>query len=288
MPIDSQEIFLDLPHIQLAGLKFGIGEPTILALHGWLDNAESFRPLAEVLCAQGHSILAIDFAGHGHSGHRPLGTGYHFSDYLYDLYHVIQQLNIRKMSFLCHSMGAAVGTLFAAIYPEYVHRLICIEVYGVVSTSDTEPLPERFRNNIQALDYTLARSQKIYKDMKTLIRARQQAGNMLSKNAQLLLRRHTEKTVGGYRFLSDKRLKTWQPSLFSEVQMLSFIEKITAPVLVIEAAQGLMPKWDFLPQRYARTANITVHRLTGGHHVHMDNPKLVANYIHPFLCGRHS
>ena len=53
---------------ELAGLQWpGEGEP-VLALHGWLDNAASFQPLAEPL---GHPLVALDFAGHGHSEHRP-------------------------------------------------------------------------------------------------------------------------------------------------------------------------------------------------------------------------
>lgn len=288
MSVSSQEIVLDLAHIRLAGLQFGEGVPDIVALHGWLDNAESFRPLAEILCAQGHSILALDFAGHGHSGHRPLGSGYHFSDYLYDLRHALLALGIERIDFLCHSMGAAAGALFAAIYPEQVRRLMCIELYGVANISDKEPLPERFRVCLQELNYTLARPERVHQDIQTLIRARRQAGEMLPESAHLLLSRNTVKTAEGYRFLSDRRLRVWQPSLFSKAQMLSFIEKISAPVLVIEAEQGLMPHWDFLAQRYARTQDITVKRLAGGHHVHMDSPEPVAEIIRAFLAIRPS
>ncbi len=43
------------------------GLPTI-ALHGYLDNANSFDELAPLL--RNHRIFAMDFAGHGASNHR--------------------------------------------------------------------------------------------------------------------------------------------------------------------------------------------------------------------------
>ncbi len=70
-----EEVRLSLPHIELAAHLFGPedGLP-VIALHGWLDNANSFVRLAPKL--KGLRIVALDMAGHGHSGHRPVGAGY--------------------------------------------------------------------------------------------------------------------------------------------------------------------------------------------------------------------
>ena len=70
-----EEVRLSLPHIELAAHLFGPedGVP-VIALHGWLDNANSFARLAPKL--KGLRIIALDMAGHGHSGHRPPGAGY--------------------------------------------------------------------------------------------------------------------------------------------------------------------------------------------------------------------
>ena len=66
---------LTLAHGRLAALAWGDPEaPTWLALHGWLDNAESFSRLAPLLVeALGIRIVAIDFPGHGHSQPRAEG-----------------------------------------------------------------------------------------------------------------------------------------------------------------------------------------------------------------------
>ncbi len=49
------------------------GYPT-LALHGWLDNANTFDLLAPALPEL--NIVGLDFAGHGRSDHRPPGVHY--------------------------------------------------------------------------------------------------------------------------------------------------------------------------------------------------------------------
>lgn len=129
-------------------------------------------------------------------------------------------LGIQRLDLLCHSIGAAVATLLAGAFPERVVRLACIELYGVASVSDDEPLPQRFRNNLMQLNYMQSRPEKVYQDFDALMRA---------ENAALLLSRNTSKGYEGYRFLSDRRLRIWQSSLLSEAQMMSFIEAIEAP-----------------------------------------------------------
>ena len=64
------------------------GIPT-LCLHGFLDNAASFDRLAPKL--HGLDIVAMDFAGHGWSDHRPLGMPYSGLSDLHDILSVADQ-----------------------------------------------------------------------------------------------------------------------------------------------------------------------------------------------------
>src|SRR5690606_37312566 len=77
-----RELSLDLPLGRIAGLRWGApGAPRVLALHGWLDNAASFVPLAaefERAGLDGIDLVEPDLPGHGRSAHLAPGADYSF------------------------------------------------------------------------------------------------------------------------------------------------------------------------------------------------------------------
>ncbi|HEY9041090.1 MAG TPA: alpha/beta fold hydrolase, partial [Rheinheimera sp.] len=92
----------------------------ILCLHGWLDNAASFIPLAAKL--PDLPILALEFPGHGHSSHRGADAYYYFFDWVQDLVALCRQQNWQQLTIVGHSMGGMVATALAAAFPELVER----------------------------------------------------------------------------------------------------------------------------------------------------------------------
>src|SRR5690606_31937171 len=73
--LTMREFELEIPLGTIRGLRWGEpGMPRVLALHGWLDNAASFVPLAPLL--PGLDLVAPDLPGHGRSTHLPPGTDY--------------------------------------------------------------------------------------------------------------------------------------------------------------------------------------------------------------------
>ena len=118
-----REFAIDTPLGRIAGLHAGTpGAPRVLALHGWLDNAASFLPLAPFL--DGIELVAIDMPGHGRSAHLPAGADYSFAGALANLLDVADALGWDRFGLLGHSMGGAIASLLAAACPERVTRLL--------------------------------------------------------------------------------------------------------------------------------------------------------------------
>ena len=83
------EVTYQIDPISIAGISNQqLGKPLIIALHGWLDNANSIVPLMPYL--MDYHVIALDWAGHGHSDHRPSGMEYLQMDYVDDLNQLIE------------------------------------------------------------------------------------------------------------------------------------------------------------------------------------------------------
>ena len=76
VPIEGQPLTFNVLGLRLHAKQWGNPEgiPTI-ALHGWLDNANTFDRLAPLMPEL--NLVALDFAGHGLSTHRAEGVHYH-------------------------------------------------------------------------------------------------------------------------------------------------------------------------------------------------------------------
>jgi pimeloyl-ACP methyl ester carboxylesterase len=106
------------------------GAKPLLAMHGWLDNSNSFTYLGEILAGEGYDVVATDHAGHGHSSHAPFGCVLSPSSYVEHALCVMNALNWPKCHVVGHSMGAIVSVSLAASFSERVDKLVLIEGLG--------------------------------------------------------------------------------------------------------------------------------------------------------------
>lgn len=102
----------------------------ILALHGWLDNSNSFSVLGPLLAQHDFDVVAYDHVGHGHSSHIPRGMAMAFPKYVAHAKNVTNLLGWKKPTVIGHSMGAAVSTLLAGCFPDMINKLVLIEMLG--------------------------------------------------------------------------------------------------------------------------------------------------------------
>ncbi|MGH8029957.1 MAG: alpha/beta fold hydrolase, partial [Arenimonas sp.] len=127
----ASEITLASARGPLAALRWNEGAPVrVLALHGWLDNAASFAPLAPHF--DGIELVALDLPGHGGSAHRAPGHDYVFVDWIHDVLDALDALGWERAVLLGHSMGGGIATLVAAAAPARVERLALLEALGPI------------------------------------------------------------------------------------------------------------------------------------------------------------
>ncbi|HCN61867.1 MAG TPA: alpha/beta hydrolase [Pseudomonas sp.] len=276
-----EEIRLSLPHIELAAHIFGPqdGLP-VIALHGWLDNANSFARLAPKL--SGLRIVAVDFAGHGHSDHRPRGAGYALADYAFDVLCVAEQLGWKQFALLGHSLGAIVSVIIAGSFPERVTRMALID--GIVLRSG--PDIDAAENMGKALEAQLAHGHKrksVHPTLDRAIEARMKGMVAVSREAaELLAQRGLMPVPGGYSWRSDSRLTLPSPLRLTDAQAMSFVRRVTCPTTLVVAEEGMLASHPELLDRLP----FTLKRLAGGHHLHLNDEAgatLVADCFNRFF-----
>jgi pimeloyl-ACP methyl ester carboxylesterase len=268
----------------VAGLRSSVsGGLRVLALHGWLDNAASFVPLAAQLPEL--ELVAIDLPGHGHSAHLPPGTQYNTPGAICHVLDVADALGWDRFVLLGHSMGAGIASLTAAAAPERVERLIAIEALGGLRGPENETA-QRLREHVRAARALSSRKLRVFPDLAAPIRARMMANQLSEPCARLLVERGVKPVEGGYSWCSDQRLMLPTAMRLSEAQIDDLLAAIECPTQVIYAtpAQPYYPE----PLRSQRIGLLREGRLAvfpGTHHLHMEHPAQVGGVIQGFLAG---
>ena len=256
------------------------GAPKVLCLHGWLDNAASFVPLAPFL--KDFDLLALDFAGHGFSSHRPETSRYYFTDYLFDVDAAMQEIGWEQCHLIGHSMGGGVASCLAAALPERVNRLVLLDALGVITLAGDQAARQM---QLSMMSVRKARSfLRPYESVEEAMQARQKKSPISDEAARLLCQRSLEHTGDYYQWRTDPRLNWRSPQLPGEEQALDLLAAIQAPALVI-TTPGLIDFFgkDKTHERISAINNCRHVIHDGHHHFHMEQAQQVANQITEFL-----
>ncbi len=257
---------LDLGYTSIAGKFWGVesGEPTI-ALHGYLDNANSFDMLAPAL--QGLRIFAMDFAGHGWSAHRRAGESYSGLNDIRDVLAVADFLGWQSFNLLGHSMGAEIGSQLAGMFPERVNKLICID--GYCGTNTSQAVLGHLQSSI-ASSFKQQASLKVFPTLEAMTSRLCEATEQNRASAACLIERGHKAVDGGYTWITDPKIKGSGPLELSAGQLEQLLENTTAETLFIVADmenEWLKRSIDVIVSK-ERVGLQMVH-LPGHHHLHM-------------------
>jgi pimeloyl-ACP methyl ester carboxylesterase len=266
------------PELGLAGLRQQAGSIPVLALHGWLDNAQSFRPLAAHL--DGIDLVALDLPGHGLSRSRPAGVRYHFDDNVFDVLAAADRMGWDSFHLLGHSMGGAVGSLLAAACPARVRSLANIEGLGPISA----PPNQAASGWRKAIRGSHPRDRRQHPDRQSAVAARARHSDIDDDAAQLLAERGLIESDQGWSWGHDLRLTWPSTQRYTEAQVIDLLCHIECPVLNVysDPPSGLVPA-HLLQRRLAAVRHSSALACPGGHHLHMRHPDRIGPAIQEFF-----
>jgi len=272
------EITVALAHLTLRGQVWGDAvAPPLLALHGWLDNAASFAKLAPLLATR-YRVIALELAGHGHSDHLPAGAEYHYLGHVQMVRAAADALRLSRYTLLGHSLGAGVASLVTAAEPERIERLLLIEGLGPLGDDGSRTL-QRFRDALATRPES-SRPLRVFDGIAQAVSARCMASGMRADLAQPIVERGLVEADDGWRWRSDPRLTRASAVRLAETQVHALLAGITAPTRLL-LAQPAAPYLPAAPMsaRVACVADIRVTHLDGSHHLQLEHPRAVADWI---------
>ena len=268
-------------NLNIRGLKKGSSDEVVIALHGWLDNSNSFTPMLNKV-NPAHTWYWIDFAGHGLSDWRSSDAHYYFVDYIDDVYQLIQSLGVKKVHLVGHSMGAMVAGLFASCFSEYVLSVSFIEGIGCVTTPSDE-VCEQLKGAVLNRERRNNKKVRIYNSKSAILEARSQTSDLNNELISLLMSRNIKQTELGYELTTDPKLKNHSGFRFDEAQCIGAIKQLIAPSQLILGNQGYSFVKQNLEKYISYYNNLKVINVDGGHHCHMQSSGLCFEHIQAFM-----
>lgn len=262
-----KEVEIHFQGRKLTGKRWGQeGNTPVMALHGWLDNANSFDLIAPAL--SDFDVFALDFAGHGHSDHRPVHTPYLGILDAQDIIAVANHLQWEHFSLLAHSMGAEVSAHIIGLYPDRIRRLFAMD--GYAESVSNERWLKLHRDSIDKNLTKKAGALRVFPNQEEMAQGVAKATGQTVASARVLVERGSGKVNGGFSWISDPRVR-WSDALgITREQMDQNVGAFNGEILVVGANSGL--KWyrADLERLAAEFENFEFITMDGSHHMHMD------------------
>jgi pimeloyl-ACP methyl ester carboxylesterase len=266
------ELTFEVNGLQLAALRWNAeARVPVIALHGWLDNAESFRCIAESM--PDIDLVAFDMAGHGWSEHRAAHANYLIWDDLRDILAVADALGWRRFALLGHSRGGIVAALLAAACPE---RIIAVGLIDGLwaQTCDASQAPAQLAKALKACS---SGRETTFSSIEAMVALRLRSGFPISESAaRHIVQRNAveiksvDPTLSEWRWRSDPRLKLPSLLMLTPEQQTAFLQALLVPVHLVLAESGLVLAYPDYAQRLKALPLIEWSLQAGNHHLHMD------------------
>ena len=258
------------------------GYPPVIALHGWLDNANTFDCLLPHM--ENLHVIALDLAGHGRSDFRSQDSGYDIWHDIGDVMAVADQMGWEQFGLIGHSRGAIICGLVAGTFPERISQVAMIDGYM--------PLPEDGHNTAKHIARAIYENKRYgaasptgFQDYDRAVQARVNGFVPLQlEAATILAERGVIESEGLFYWRNDQRLKAASMVKFGVDQLKSFLSAIIAPTVLIQAENSAFSPDKAQAEALTWVPQLQIKKLAGSHHLHLEEGAAeVAKVLQPLF-----
>jgi len=123
-PASNKPVDIVRNGVQIAYTSCGDADTTLLFVHGWCINKEYWDPQVTFFCPS-YKVVAIDLPGFGLSGKNR--SAWHFDEYTEDIKAVIEQLHLKNVILIGHSMSGDLILDASNKYPGLLAGIVGID-----------------------------------------------------------------------------------------------------------------------------------------------------------------
>lgn len=248
--------------------------PPLILLHGGKDHCRSWDWVARELREEWH-VIAPDLRGHGDSAWTEDGN-YPMIGYVYDLIHLVRQLELAPVTIVAHSLGGNIALRFAGLYPEQVRKLVAIEGLGpspaMIAERDKAGQIVRLRSWVEEKQKAASRQPRRYACFAdALQRMREENGYLNDEQLHhLTIHAVSQNEDGSFSWKFDPHVRAWWPVDIAQDDIQALWSAIGCPTLLCygEDSWASNPEKDGRMQ-YFNTAEVKSYA-DAGHWLHHD------------------
>lgn len=263
--------------------------PPLILLHGGRDHCRNWDWVAQRFRKDWH-VIAPDLRGHGDSEWSK-SANYGTAAYVYDLAQLIHQLKLAPVTIVSHSLGGAITTRYAGVFPETARRLVAIEGLGKSPKSVAEQakvaMGDRMRDWILQTRASAGRNPRRYASIEEATQRMQSENKHLSpaQARHLTLHGVNQNEDGTFSWKFDNYVRVFLPYDMPQPDIETLWQRITCPSLLIYGAESWAsdPRGDGRAQHFK---DATIVKVAGaGHWVHHDKLETFMALVEPFVRG---
>ena len=251
------------------GKAFDAAKPTIIFIHGVLNDHSVWILQTRYLAHHGYNVLAVDLPGHCRSDGPPAASVEEAADFVIALMHAA---GLAKAALVGHSFGSLIALEAAARAPERVSHLVLVGTAFPMKVSPTL-LENSIKHPLSAIDMVNTFSHSTLAPPPSALGP----GTWLYGGARALMRRVLASNPGvnlfhtGFKACDDYRNGT------------AAMAQVQAPTLFILGRQDQMTPAKAAQTLIDKSAHAQVVQLDGGHQLMTEAPDGVLFAIRDFL-----